>query len=90
MKRFLNKLFLFTILYYDVFIINILIFVMFIIFICGCVVNPMIEPAKNFVNTVGKEYIEYVDKDESLDENAKRARRINVEAFKMLIEKAGK
>jgi hypothetical protein len=62
----------------------ILIFLLF----CGCQTNPMIKSAESFVNTVGTEYLVYVEKDDSLQDSGKRARRMNVEAFKILIEEA--
>lgn len=57
---------------------------------CSCATNPMVPPAQAFVDTVGMEYIEYVEADPKLNEDARRARRANVEAFKMLIKEAQK
>jgi hypothetical protein len=56
----------------------------------GCQTNPMIEPSECFVNTVGTEYLIYVEADKRLPEGGKRARRMNVEAFRRLIEEAKK
>jgi len=69
-------------------------FVFFIIYfvlavLCGgCQLNPLVKPAQAFMDTAGKEYLEYVEKDITLDNSSKRARRANVEAFRMLIEEA--
>lgn len=55
----------------------------------GCQ-NPLLESSKAFLNTVGPEYLKYVEEDPTLDSNAKHARRINVEEFKAIIEEAEK
>jgi hypothetical protein len=56
----------------------------------GCKSNPLAGPSLAFVNTVGVEYLAYVEADDKLDADAKKARRVNVEAFKLLAEEANK
>jgi hypothetical protein len=70
----------------------ILVAVIVLLGICsaGCKSNPLIEPADAFCNTVGTEYLKYVEADPNLDESGKQARRTNVAAFKALIEEAKK
>ena len=58
--------------------------------ITGCSTNPLLEPADMFANqTVGPEYVKYVQADTKLSDTEKKMRLNNVEAFKKLI-KAGK
>jgi hypothetical protein len=56
----------------------------------GCASNPMAAPAEAFLDTVGTEYLTYVEADPALDESAKQARRANVQAFRWLVEEARK
>jgi hypothetical protein len=56
----------------------------------GCKSNPLAESSLAFVNTVGPEYLVYVEADTALDADGKKARRMNVEAFKLLAEEANK
>lgn len=73
--------------------IELILAVLFLLFLLslfsGCQ-NPLVKPARAFVDTVGSEYLEYVENDATLGEGAKRARRANVEAFLMLINEAEK
>jgi hypothetical protein len=55
---------------------------------CGCQTNPMTAPARAFLDSVGPEYLAYVEADPTLDEAARRARRANCAAFRLLVEEA--
>jgi hypothetical protein len=52
--------------------------------------NPLYEPAKNVSATILPEYKKYVEADPKLDENQKRYRKANAEAFEVLIREYGK
>lgn len=52
--------------------------------------NPLYKPAKNVSDTILPEYKKYIEADPKLDENQKRYRKANAEAFEILIREYGK
>jgi len=56
----------------------------------GCVHGPaermFVGAAEHFVESVGPEYVEYVEADESLSAAGKELRKANVESFRAAVE----
>lgn len=68
----------------------ILIIVVAIIIVCtlsGCVNRGLIESYDQYLQTAGTEYIEYVEKDNTLDDDSKVLRRINHEQASKTVAK---
>lgn len=53
----------------------------------GCVNRGLIESYDQYLQTAGTEYIEYVEKDHTLDEDSKLLRRINHEQASKTVQK---
>lgn len=56
--------------------------------LAGCNGNPLKAPATTFVNSVGGEYLAYVEADTTLTEEQKQIRRTHVESFRAAVEEA--
>lgn len=56
----------------------------------GCACGLLGEAGSIFVQSVGAEYLEYVDGDEGLSADDKSIRRIHVESFRRAVEEARK
>lgn len=56
----------------------------------GCKTNPLADASLAFVETVGPEYVAYVEADPQLNADDKAARVNNVAAFRMLAEEANR
>ena len=54
----------------------------------GCC--PLARPARTFLDSVGAEYLDYVEADAELDDDARRIRRQHVASFRHAIEEAFK
>lgn len=71
-------------------IISIGIIIMIIVVACmlsGCVNSALVESYDQYLNTAGTEYIEYVDKDNMLDDDSKLLRRINHEQAQKTVDR---
>jgi len=68
------------------FIVLLIIFTGFLI-LSGCVNKALVESYDQYLNTAGTEYIEYVDKDNTLDADSKLLRRINHEQAQKTVQK---
>ena len=71
-------------------VISIGIIIMIIVVACmlsGCVNSALVESYDQYLNTVGTEYVEYVDKDNTLDADSKLLRRINHEQASKTVAK---
>ncbi len=56
--------------------------------LAGCC--PLARPARTFLDTVGTEYLDYVEADPNLDEDEKRIRRQHVGSFGRAVLEAEK
>ena len=71
-------------------IISIGIIIMIIVVACmlsGCVNRALVESYDQYLQTAGTEYVEYVDKDNMLDDDSKLLRRINHEQASKTVAK---
>lgn len=71
-------------------IISIGIVIMIIVVACmlsGCVNRGLIESYDQYLQTAGTEYIEYVEKDNTLDDDSKLLRQINHEQASKTVHK---
>ena len=68
------------------FIVLLIIFTGFLI-LPGCVNRALVESYDQYLNTAGTEYVEYVDKDNTLDDDSKLLRRINHEQASKTVAK---
>ena len=71
-------------------VISVCIIIMIIVVACmlsGCANRALVESYDQYLNTVGTEYIEYVDKDNTLDADSKLLRRINHEQASKTVQK---
>ena len=68
------------------FIVLLIIFTGFLI-LSGCVNRRLVESYDNYLGTAGKEYMNYVEEDKSLDTNSKLLRRINHEQAQKTVQK---
>jgi len=61
----------------------------FVLALAGCSINQQfVETCDNTWQVIGPEYVEYVQKDETLDEDTKKIRLRTAEIFTRLIEEA--
>jgi len=71
-------------------VISIGIIIMIIVVACllsGCVNSALVESYDQYLQTAGTEYIEYVDKDHTLDADSKLLRKLNHEQATKTVEK---
>ena len=68
------------------FIVLLIIFVGFLI-LSGCVNKRLVESYNNYLGTAGKEYMNYVEEDKSLDADSKLLRKLNHEQATKTVEK---
>lgn len=71
-------------------VISVCIIIMIIVVACmlsGCVNRGLVESYDQYLQTAGTEYIEYVDKDHTLDDDSKLLRRINHEQAQKTVDR---
>ena len=68
------------------FIVLLIIFTGFLI-LSGCVNKRLVESYDNYLGTAGKEYMNYVEEDKSLDTNSKLLRKLNHEQASKTVAK---
>ena len=71
-------------------VISVCIIIMIIVVACmlsGCVNRALVESYDQYLNTVGTEYVEYVDKDNMLDDDSKLLRKLNHEQAQKTVDR---
>ena len=71
-------------------VISVCIIIMIIVVACmlsGCVNRALVESYDQYLQTAGTEYVEYVDKDNTLDDDSKLLRRINHEQAQKTVDR---